>query len=780
MKASTLKKLNLIIEEANAFKDKNKFQKAISKFNQALNFINIKVTEPEDKNIEIENIKNAINQTYSVEISSILQEGVNLKNQREFAGAEGKFHQALKIADKIDDVDLKDAEKREINKLLSENEIEQLNEKGLILRGEKKFDEVLNIFNQGLSIAEGIQDPNSRGEQLSFIKKEIKHTNEAQFKAMVEKGKELKQTGQIYDAIEIFESSLNFIETFFDPNTMKSQITNIKNLLNEIYSDQIKPIVEKGKELVRQNVVEKAISEFRNALAITKKMNASDLKKLEISLIAEALNPIYLEQIKPILEKGEKIIKREKYEETVSTIKEAVEILTQALDIARTMVESETKEREIKKINGLINQPCLAGINVIKDKSIQLIVQKKYDDAISEIYTALSLAKLMAYPEEENEELENLKNLVNKVYSAEIKEVLNKGDTLLEQKEYDKAIETFNEALTMTNKMYLTENMEKEVNMIKSLIYETEVKQLVGTGKLLEEQKLKEKEIEKLKKRLEYAQSIEDSDRRAIEMNKIKQMIDDVHSDEIKLLIEQGDQLADLQKFDDAFKFYERALKVNEIMEAPDVKNKDLIKNTYKKELINKAELEIENKELDNAIESCKRAIELDNKFVDAYYYMGISFNNKKSYEAAIENFKKAVNLDKNHVNSWNYMGLAYEAKNDFDTALKFLSKTIEIDQGFSEGWYNIGNVYKQIKNFDKAIESYTKATELNPDLARAWFFMGCAYFDKKDYNNAIQYVEKSIKIDPNLTENVSSLLKNVKTSINELQETLSLIFINR
>ncbi|MFX1574362.1 MAG: tetratricopeptide repeat protein [Promethearchaeota archaeon] len=780
MKASTLKKLNLIIEEANALKDKNKFQKAISKFNQALNFINIKVTDPKDKNVEIENIKNAINLTYSVEISSILQEGINLKNQREFTRAEEKFHQALKIADKIDDADLKNADKREINSMLSENEIDQLVEKGLILRGEKKFDDALNIFNQGLSIAEGIQDPNSRGEQLSFIKKEIGQTNEAQLKFMVEKGKELKKIGQIYDAIEIFENNLKFIETFFDPNSMKTQLSIIKNLLNEIYSEQIKPIVEKGKELISRNNIDKAISEFRNALAITKKMYTSDLKKLEISLIAKALNPTYIEQIKPILEKGEEILKKEKFVESVSTIKEAVGFLIQGLDIARSMVESETKETEIKKISDLINQSCLAGINVIKDKSIQLIVQKKYEDAISEIYTALSLAKLMAYPEEENEELENLKNLVNKVYSAEIEEVLNKGEKLLEQKEYEKAIETYNEALTMTNKMYLTENMEKEVKRIKSLIYETEVKQLVGAGKLLEEQKLKEKEIEKLKKRLDYAQSIEDRDRRATEMNKVKQLIDDVHSDEIKLLIEQGDQLADLEKFDDAFKFYERALKVNEMMESPDLKNKDLIKNTYKRELINKAKLEIENKKLDNAIESCKRAIELDNRFVDAYYYMGISFSKKKSYDAAIENFQKAVDLDKNHINSWSYMGLVYEAKNDFEMALKFLRNSIEIDPEFSEGWYNIGNVNKKIKNYDKAIESYTKATELEPDFANAWFFMGCAYFDKKDYNNALLYLEKAMKIDPNLAENISTPIRNLKHTIDELKEVLSISFIDK
>jgi len=57
------------------------------------------------------------------------------------------------------------------------------------------------------------------------------------------------------------------------------------------------------------------------------------------------------------------------------------------------------------------------------------------------------------------------------------------------------------------------------------LIYETELKQLVGKGGLAEEQKLKEKEIEKLKKRLDYAQSIDDPERRSAEMTKIKLLI---------------------------------------------------------------------------------------------------------------------------------------------------------------------------------------------------------------------------------------------------------------
>jgi len=780
MKASLLKKFNLIIEEANTLKDKNNFQKAIKKFQEALIFINDKVKEEEDKSIEINNVKNAINQTYSIEIDNIVQGGIRLTAQKKFDKAKEEFQKALTIVENIDDLDLQEAEKDEINKLISENEIEQLMTKGIELKNQNKTDEAIEIFKKGLNIAEEIYESAFKSEGLARIKNEITAIYDSKIDEIVIQGKKFKQDGQNEDAIKTFKSALQKIEKYFDPDVKKTQITTIKNSTNEIYSNQIKPLIDKGKEFLNQNLTEQAMSEFNNALTLANKMFDSDFKNLEISIIAEALNPIYFERVKPIIEKGKKITSQDKFKESINLINEAVDFFHQALDIAHSMVPSEKKELQIKEINELINNACSSGIKVIKDKSIQFIVQKKYDEAVSDLYIALSLAKRMTHPEEENPELENLKNLVNKVYSAEVTEVLNNGNKLVEQKEFEKAIERYNEALKMTNKMYLTDEMEKEVGIIKSLIYETELKQLVGKGGLAEEQKLKEKEIEKLKKRLDYAQSIDDPDRRVAEMTKIKLLIDEVHSEEIKLLIEQGNQLADLKKYDDAFKFYERALKVNEMMESPDVKNKDLIKRSYKKELINRAKLEIENKEYDKAMENCRRALELDEIFVEAYYHIGLAYNSKKKYDSAIENFEKAVNYDPKHVNSWNSMGLAYEAKEDYDKAVKNLNKAIEIAPDFSEGWYNLGNVFKLRIEYDKAIEHYTKATEVNPEFAKAWFFMGTAYFDKKDYNNAIQQIEKAIKIDPNLAQDVKSIIKDLKGNLDKLNETLSMLFINR
>ena len=780
MKASILKKLNLIIEEANAFKNKNNFSKAIKKLQEALDFINLKVKEEGDKNTEIESIKNAINQTYSVQVDNVIQGGIHLTAQKKFDKAKEEFQNALKIVENIDDLALKLAEIDEINKLISENEIEQLLTNGLVLKSKDKLDEAVEMFKKGLSIAEVIYETDFRTEALLRIKNEIALIYDSQIDEIIEKGKNFKKNGQDDDAIKTFEDALKTIEKYFDLKAKKTQINTIKNLINEIYSNQIKPLAEKGKDLLKQNSTEQAISEFTKALSIANKMYDSDLKNLELSLLAEVLNPIYIARIEPLVEKGKVITQKDKFEESISYVNEAIDIFHQAFDLINSMVQSERKDIQVKQISELINNTCLSGINVIKDNSIQYIVQKKYDEAVSDLYIALSLAKRMAYPEEKNPEVENLKNLVNKVYFAEVTEVVNKANKLVEQKEFQKAIETYNEALTMTNKMYLTGEMEKEVGKIKSLIYETEIKQLVGKGELAEEQKLKEKEIEKLRKRLDYAQSIDDPERRVAEMTKIKKLIDEVHSEEIKLLIEQGNQLADLKKYDNAFKFYEKALKINEMMESADVKNKDLIKTSYKKELINRAKFEIENKNYDNAIKQCKRALDLDEIFVEAYYHIGLTYYYKKKYAVAIENLQRAVDFDKNHIESWKSMGLVYEAKEDYDNALKNIKNSVEINPNFADGWYNLGNVYKLRKEFDKAIESYYKATEVNPELAKAWFFMGIAYFDKKDYNNAVQNIEKAIKIDPNLAKDVNPLIKDIKINLDKLNESLSMSFINR
>ena len=230
MKASILKKLNLIIEEANALKDKNNFSKAIKKFQEAIDFINLKVKEEEDKNTEIESIKNAINQTYSVQIDTVIQGGIHFTAQKKFEKAKAEFQKALKIVESIDDPALRLAESDEINKLIGENDIEKLLTDGLVLKSKNQLNEAVEKFNKGLEIAEEIYGSDFRTEALLRIKNEIGMIYDSQIEEIVEEGKEFKKNGQDEDAIKTFKKALETIEKYFDPKAKKSQINTIRNL----------------------------------------------------------------------------------------------------------------------------------------------------------------------------------------------------------------------------------------------------------------------------------------------------------------------------------------------------------------------------------------------------------------------------------------------------------------------------------------------------------------------------------------------------------------------
>ena len=61
-----LKKLNSIMQEGNTFKNEKKYNQAIEKYFEALNFVETKVKELVDKEDEVNSIRSQIDQVYSI------------------------------------------------------------------------------------------------------------------------------------------------------------------------------------------------------------------------------------------------------------------------------------------------------------------------------------------------------------------------------------------------------------------------------------------------------------------------------------------------------------------------------------------------------------------------------------------------------------------------------------------------------------------------------------------------------------------------------------------
>ena len=784
VKKSDLKKLNSIMQEGNEFKNLKEYNKAVEKYLEALSFVEERVKEPEERIDETSNIKSQIDQVYSVKIIDITEVASEFVKKGDFNSAYKTFDEAERIADKIEDKDVRDFEIDQINYMINKSKIEESLFQGLSVKENKEYDKAISMLRDTLNAAKEFYMEDLEDEMIKKIESSINETYSLKANILIEEGSALREGGNLDGALGAYKNGLKLVDNYFESDLKKTDKRNLVNLANHIYSNKIKIYVEKGQKLFNENNINEAAKNFEEALRISEEMYDTEEKVAQIkhinSIASGVLNPIYLERINPILSKAKELVVKENYEANVSTVNEALDLFEKALKVTNTMAESLEKSQKLSEITNLVNKTCKTRIKYIKEKSIQKIGQGDYEKAINDLYAAISVAKRMPVAEENNEDLEDLKNTVNQVYLAQIEEVVKEGVHKLENKDYDDAIKIFNKALEMTNKMYLTTEMEEEINRIKGLVYQAELKDLVDRGDLSEELEKYEKELEKLNKKMDYAKTIGDPTRRFQEMEEIKKSIDEVYHSKIKLLVEEGVQLADSKNFENSFKNFEAAITINESIKSPEFKNRIAIKYEYKLKLIYKAQLEIENQNYDVALKDCNKAIELDSTYIDAYYTIGIANNKKHEYDTAITFFKKSIDLQPNYAKSWNHMGFSYEKLDQFDKAIGSYEKAVELESDYALAHFNLANAYKHEKQFDKAIESYEKATKIDPNYASAWLFMGYTYLDINDYYSAIENLDKAININPDLGKDITSMIDSIKKSIEDLNISLFEKFNNK
>ncbi|MFX1340938.1 MAG: tetratricopeptide repeat protein, partial [Promethearchaeota archaeon] len=752
------------------------------KFREGISFIRLKVKDYDEREAEVEKILDEIDKTHSEQISYIKEKVKQLTDEKKLVDAFRLIEEARGVSNKIKNIDLKNLEIEKIDYLMNETKIQELINQGVQLREMEKFDDALDTLQKAMNKANDVYSSTPQHSVIIDIRNIINETYLGKIKSMITQADGLKQSNKPDDAIKTFEEALKICDNLSDLGQKESEALIIKTRANQINSEKVAPLIQKGEELLNQNNINDGIAELKKAEKITIKMYDSDQKSSILKKLGGLINPIYTKQIISVKEKGIELLKEEGYEEKINIVTDAASTLKKALEIALEMIDSEEKTKIVNELSELIDNTCSAGISVRKKRGRHLIEEKKFEEAVGEMYSALSIAKNMACAEEDNSEIEDIKFIVNQIYSSEINHILEQGKKLLSEQKNEEALELFNEALGVSNKMYVSEEMDEEIRKINELLREAEIKKLVSEGSLILEQKKFTKELEDLQKALEDADKITDMERKRKKIREIKELIDQVHSKEIQFLKEQATLLASQDTFKEAYEELEKALKVAGTIDNEELKNQEInnIIKLYTEQLNTEAKQGLENRKFDEVIEICRHAIELDEHNSLSYYNLGNALLGKKEYDNAIENYQKAVNLDPDYVIAWNNMGLAHELKGDYDKALKFLKKAVDIDKDNSIAWYRMGNVYKHMNDSEKAIESYKLSTNLNPKNPNAWLFMGSIYHEIKDFNNAVEHIKKALNLDPSLEEDVGSIISNFEKTIDSMQNKLIELFKNK
>jgi tetratricopeptide (TPR) repeat protein len=94
---------------------------------------------------------------------------------------------------------------------------------------------------------------------------------------------------------------------------------------------------------------------------------------------------------------------------------------------------------------------------------------------------------------------------------------------------------------------------------------------------------------------------------------------------------------------------------------------------------------------------------------------------------AAIESFKKAINIKPDRAEAYSNMGSVLTDKGELDAAIVSCKQAIKINPDSAEAYYNMGIALSGKGDLSATIESYRQALKIKPDFAKAYNNIGLA-----------------------------------------------------
>ena len=186
-----------------------------------------------------------------------------------------------------------------------------------------------------------------------------------------------------------------------------------------------------------------------------------------------------------------------------------------------------------------------------------------------------------------------------------------------------------------------------------------------------------------------------------------------------------------------------------------------------------------------DAIKWLEKAVEIDNRNADAWYYLGRAYYSKARLNEARHAFQTVLDLDPSSAKAENNLGLIFETEGKPEEAIDAYRKAIAQQENSSQlseqPYVNLGNLlaeqgrpreaialiekavalaandaychmtlgvlYRKISEAEKAQRELVRATELEPDNPQAHYQLGRLYMDMKKPNLAKAEFERTAEL---------------------------------
>lgn len=152
--------------------------------------------------------------------------------------------------------------------------------------------------------------------------------------------------------------------------------------------------------------------------------------------------------------------------------------------------------------------------------------------------------------------------------------------------------------------------------------------------------------------------------------------------------------------------------------------------------------------DLNEKITLFTKAIALDSKNLDAYFYRGIAKNDLGDYHGAIVDYSKIIVLNPDADTYYNRGNSRYSLK-DFVGAKNDYGKAFEMDATFIDALYSLGCVKYDLGDYEDAIKDFSSIIKTVPTQSKTYILRASAYKALKEHKKAQKDYSLAIIAEP-------------------------------
>jgi tetratricopeptide (TPR) repeat protein len=153
--------------------------------------------------------------------------------------------------------------------------------------------------------------------------------------------------------------------------------------------------------------------------------------------------------------------------------------------------------------------------------------------------------------------------------------------------------------------------------------------------------------------------------------------------------------------------------------------------------------------DIEKAIESYKRAIEIDPNDTITWFNYGKALIAQRSYVAARKALETAVEIDPEDDQAWVALGEVYEDLDELDLALQAYERALDLELSSPEARCLAAHVCLMLGRLEEAEWEYTHVVGAHPDDGDAWAGLGEVLIAQERYHEALSACRKALEVEP-------------------------------